>query len=625
MPFDFRCPAPAGLHAPHAAYAPGRLAAPARSAKASRRGSRSRWLGALALTVWLCPACAQSAPTGGGAAAAAHYRVEIEAPPALRTELRRSLDIERWTHFAGLREQQLRSLLQAAPAQARRVLEALGYFTPRIAVHLDRGARPQRVVLRVDPGQPTRVASVRLQVRGPGQREAARLQACLLRNWELGVGKVFASSSWRSAKGSALLLLSTRRYAAARIAQSRALVDPAAHRARLYLQLDTGPAYRFGALAVQGLRRYPASVVGNLLPWKRGDPYSQRKLLQLQARLQDTHYFRRATVAAPLAAAQGDELPVRVSVVEQRARRLGAGLGYSSNTGARTQLDYTDLNWLGKAWRLRGQIQAETLQQSLQASLALPRRADGVRYRVVSQLQHADIQGLVTRSQTLGLQRRYERSATATVESLQFINEQQQIAGAGTSSGMALMPGWSWTRSSLDNRLDPRSGGLLKLQVAAAARGLLSDQDFVRLDLHGLRVVPLGRREQLLLRAQIGEVLSPSASGIPQQVLFRAGGVGSVRGYAYQSLGVRAGGAVVGGRALLTASVEGVRWVLPRWGLALFADAGNAADNWAALHPVLGWGIGVRWRSPAGLLSVDLAHGQASGATRLEFNVGIGF
>ena len=579
----------------------------------------------MALAAWLCPAFAQDPPARGGPATAARYQVDIQAPPALRAELRRGLDIERWTHFPGLREQQLRSLVRALPGQVRQELEALGYFTPRIEVRLDGAARPRRVVLRIEPGQPTRVASVQLQVRGPAPREASRLAARLLRHWELGVGKVFVSSGWRAAKGSALSRLSARRYAAARIVRSRARVDPARHRARLSLCLDSGPAYRFGALQLRGLRRYPASVVRNLLPWTRGDPYSQRQLLQLQARLQDTRYFRQSAVYAPLAAAQGDELPVRVSVVEQRARRLGVGLGYSSNTGARTQLDYTDLNLLGRAWRLHGRIQAETLQQSLQASLALPRRADGTRYRVLSQLQHADIQGLSTRSQTLGVQRQRARRATDTAESLQFIHEQQQISGAGSSSAMALMPGWSWSRSSLDNRLDPRRGSLLNLRVAAAARGLLSEQDFIRLYLHGLRVLPLGRRDQLVLRAQIGEVLSPSAAGIPQQVLFRAGGVGSVRGYAYQSLGVRQDGAVVGGRALLTASVEEVHWLLPRWGLALFADAGNAADSWAALHPVLGWGIGVRWRSPAGLLSVNLAHGQASGATRLEFHVGIGF
>ncbi|OZB54975.1 MAG: hypothetical protein B7X42_01230, partial [Thiomonas sp. 14-66-4] len=34
-----------------------------------------------------------------------------------------------------------------------------------------------------------------------------------------------------------------------------------------------------------------------------------------------------------------------------------------------------------------------------------------------------------------------------------------------------------------------------------------------------------------------------------------------MRGYAYQSLGVSQGDAIVGGRALLTASVEAVHWI----------------------------------------------------------------
>ncbi len=566
-----------------------------------------------------------SAKAVGPAAAAPRYTVRIDAPAPLREALQRGLDIEHWRDFGSLHEQQLRELVDAVPRQARSVLEALGYFSPRVQAELDASRHPQLVLLKVSPGEPTHVASVQLVVRGPDGREMPGLAAELLRHWGLRAGGVFVSAQWQAAKGDALLRLNTRRYAGARIAASQALVDPATRQARLTVRFDTGPDYRFGAMSIHGLHRYPASVVRSLVPWSPGDAYSQAQLLQLQARLQNSGYFANATVAAPVAQARGDALPVTVDVVEQRAQQIAVGIGYSSNTGARTQFDYADLNLFGRALRLDTKLRLDTLQQSLDATLRLPRRADGGDYSIDAQVQHSDIQGLTTRSQTLGLQRHRIDGAVESVESLQFINEQQQISGGGVSSSMALMPGYTWTRRRLDSALDPRRGNLLSVEIAGGARALLSDQDFVRLYLHGLQYVEFDRRNQLLLLGELGDVLSRSADGIPQQELFRAGGVGSVRGYAYQSLGVVQDGAVVGGRALLTASIEGVHWVAPRWGAAVFVDAGNAADGFRTLHPVVGYGVGVRWRSPAGLISVDIAHGRATGATRLEFNAGISF
>ncbi len=566
----------------------------------------------------------QPAASTPAAARGVEYEVRIEGAGELREVLRKGLDIEHWKRFPGLREQQLRALVRKVPRQARELLEAQGYFSSHVDARLQAAAGAQRVWVRVQPGPPTLVGSVQLRVLGPDGRPDARLADALRRHWGLAPGSAFVSARWQAAKGDALLRLSTRRFAAARIADSRALVDPARRVATLSVRFETGPAYRFGPLQVEGLHRYPRSVVRNLMPWSPGAEYAQDQLLEFQAKLQNSRYFRRATVAAPTDSAQQHELPVRVEVVERRAQSLGLGLGFSSNTGVRTQFDYADLNLLGRAWRLDTRVRLETLQQSFGAVLHFPQRADGADYSMSAQAQHADIQGLTTRSQTLGVQRQRVDGAIETVESLQFTNEQQQTS-AGVSSTMALMPGWTWIRRRLDSSLDPRRGNLLGVQLGAGARELLSDQNFVRLYLHALQYVSLDPRDQLILRGELGAVLSPSADGIPQQELFRAGGVGSVRGYAYQSLGVPGNGAVLGGRALLTASIEGVRWVRPRWGAALFVDAGNAADGWRALHPVVGYGVGVRWRSPVGLISVDLAHGRATGSTRLDFQAGVRF
>ena len=43
------------------------------------------------------------------------------------------------------------------------------------------------------------------------------------------------------------------------------------------------------------------------------------------------------------------------------------------------------------------------------------------------------------------------------------------------------------------------------------------------------------------------------------------------------------------------------------------------------MRPVLGYGLGLRWRSPVGPLRVDLAYGQEVKQVRVHLSVGIAF
>jgi translocation and assembly module TamA len=119
--------------------------------------------------------------------------------------------------------------------------------------------------------------------------------------------------------------------------------------------------------------------------------------------------------------------------------------------------------------------------------------------------------------------------------------------------------------------------------------------------------------------------MASSRDGIPSPLLFRTGGDTTVRGYAFDSLGVPLGNAVVGGRYYAVASVEAIRWIGELWGLATFVDAGNATDAVSDFHAAVGYGAGVRVRTPLGPFRLDLAYGQDVHQFRLHFSVGLSF
>jgi translocation and assembly module TamA len=136
---------------------------------------------------------------------------------------------------------------------------------------------------------------------------------------------------------------------------------------------------------------------------------------------------------------------------------------------------------------------------------------------------------------------------------------------------------------------------------------------------------PLSRQNGLNARFDIGAVIADSRVGIPSVFLFRTGGDTTVRGYAFESLGVQQGDAVVGGRYYAVASVEAVHWITESIGLAAFVDAGNAVDDLNDLDIAVGYGVGGRLRTPVGPFRLDVAYGERTGDVRLHFSVGLSF
>ena len=137
--------------------------------------------------------------------------------------------------------------------------------------------------------------------------------------------------------------------------------------------------------------------------------------------------------------------------------------------------------------------------------------------------------------------------------------------------------------------------------------------------------IPFRRSGDLLLRGQAGRVIAQTREGIPTSFLFRTGGDQTVRGYAFESLGVRQGEAIVGGRRYAVAGAEYTHWLGESWGLAAFVDAGNAWDDTTFVKAALGAGVGVRFRTPIGPIRADIAYGEETRAFRLHFSVGYSF
>ncbi len=557
--------------------------------------------------------------------------VEVDAPDELKALLAQHLETARAARLGeALDEAELARLRSLSADTARELLATEGYFSPQLDSTLTRVENDWVLRYAVTPGPRTRVRSVKIDFAGAlagalAGADEARLRGRTERGFTLQAGMPFRQADWNAAKAALLEPLLTTRYPAARIAASEARIDPSTRSADLTLTLDSGPAFFYGAPAISGNQRYPESIIRNLSPVKPGQPYRQQDLLDYQVALETSGYYAQAAVRIEPDPVLAAAVPVQVEVVERPEKLFSVGAGVSTDTGARVQTSWMHRNIREQGLRLKFDARLETLRQTGAAELAWPLNAKGYENSLGMQLKQEDIEGQETRSSVLAAKRTRTRGQVETTLALQYQTEQQKIGNVVSARNQALSANYAWTQRTVGREFYPRRGYVLTLQGGGAAEALLSDTSFIRLYGRHTQYFRAGNNGRLILRGELGSVLANSRVGIPTDFLFRTGGDNSVRGYAYQSLGRTLEGGVASVRYLATGSVEYNHFFEGKWGMAVFVDAGDAADSPGALSPAFGYGIGARYRSPVGPINLDLAYGEATDEFRLHFSLGVSF
>ena len=619
-------------------------------------GARAgRWLGTALFWLALAGCSALSAPRDPGAqgatAAAADEppadeepaalpaappspSLEVVAPPALASLLARHLDVARVGRLAGdqpIDDVEWARLVAGSRAQTLELLATEGYFAARVDVAAV-GAR--RVRVTVERGPRTRVEAVTLAASGPlgdavraGDPDARATLANWQVGWTLPRGRPFSSTAWADAKQAALARLRAAGYAKAQWRRTAADVDRNRARVALDLEIDSGPLYRFGSLRIDGLAVQDAQTVENLAALRAGTPLSESALLDAQERLQKSGLFDSATVVLDAGAPDPATAPVLVRLHEAPPRVYTFGVGVSANTGPRLSAEHVSRRVFGRRLSARNQLEWARKRQAWTGELSTHVAADLYRSFVGGEVERLETSSDTVLAQRLRLGRARELQRS---ERLYFVEAEasRRTTDLVRTDVRALSANLHEIRRELDSVLLPTRGYTLALESNVGhADGDAPGGFYSRLYGRLTAYAPLGRWFGQA-RVELGQVVKRSRVVVPDSQLFRAGGEDSVRGYAYRSLGPTVDGAVAGGAALATASVEIAHPIarsLPAVWWAAFVDAGRAADRFGDLDPALGYGLGVRWRSPVGPLRVDLAYGQEVHKLRLHFSVGIAF
>lgn len=562
-----------------------------------------------------------------GALAAETYQVRINAPAEIEGVLNQYLDLVTQREEPDLDSEQIEAMVASTPSEASKLLMTEGYFQAKINVTKE----GDTWVISVDPGPPIMVKDVTISIEGPIRDDQEYYQHELTdakEGWALPVGSRFRQEEWTASKKEVLDTLTAERYPLATLSASRALVDPNTHTATLIAQYESGPEVRFGEIEVQGDKRYPAKVAIGMADFSNGTPYDQQKLLDYQSRLEQDAHYSSAIVTPDFKRMVDGKVPLVVQLTEVPRQKIELGLSYDTVDGPGIRVNYEHYNIFKRGYTGSFLADLKRDEKKLALGLAMPRQSDNYSHSFSLTYGDSDVQNVRTEALIGGIWRSRDHGNIRSRIGIEYLEENAHITnGRELGRSHALLGTFGWTQRAIDNEMHPRRGYLVDFAISATPGEVASSTTLVRGYLHAAGYLTAWPNEYgtFIGRMELGQIWARDTTKVPETLLFRTGGANSVRGYDYQSLGIKEGDAVLGGSVLAVASLEYQYPITDSWAAAVFFDSGNAADSWSSFSTASGYGVGARWFSPVAPLSLDIAHGNKDNRWRWNISLGLAF
>ncbi|MFT4011902.1 MAG: autotransporter assembly complex family protein [Paracoccus sp. (in: a-proteobacteria)] len=519
-------------------------------------------------------------------------------------------------------------LLAAARSDYARILGVLydeGYYTVLINITLDgveaASIAPldapkliKNVTVTVDPGPRFRYSRAEVAPVAPGtDLPKDYRKGEIARTGDMKTAATSAVDGWRHVG-----------HAKADVAGTQIVADHAANTIDSRIAIRPGPSVRFGELTIRGEKRMDPRRLHKIAGFPTGQTFDPEKLEDVRKRLRRSGVFSAITLTEADYLNPDNTLDVDLLVAEQKLRRLGAGVEYSTSEGLSLSGYWINRNLLRGGERLRldagvSDIGGDTGRDyNLSARIDRPAtlNADTTGY-VLAEAESEQEEDYDLKSGTVGIGFTYIPNDQLTADiGLQYRALRVDDDSGRTNFRLLALPA-SVTWDKRDNQTDAKHGYWIYGSLTPFL-GLQDETD------NGAQAIAEGRgyysfgtddRFTLAGRARMGTVLGAEIEKTPRDYLFWSGGGGTVRGHSYQSLGVEViegsdGTVKTGGMSIVTLTAETRIQVREKIGLALFADAGRVWED-SAFSGGNGWqagaGAGIRYATPIGPLRFDIA------------------
>ena len=493
------------------------------------------------------------------------------------------------------------------------VMRSKGYYDPDIRFEITGEAAPYKVDLSIAPGPRYTLATFEIVYLGGAPDAPLGLPGVAESGLEIGEPAV--ADRIAGAESTLVRWLHNRGYPYAEVSDRLVLANHPDHDIWVQITIKPGPLIRFGDLQIEGLVDVLPVVVERNITWQRGDVYDQSKVEAMRNRLLDTNVFERVSIRPEGTASDpGGERTMLAEFSESLPRSIGAGLSYSTDLGPEVTASWEHRNLFGEAetlsTRMRVGLERQRLSNSFRKPDFLARDQDLiVEADLLSEkLEAFDQTGSEGAVRLEWPVNEYLRGTWGVAYDFLEIEESNDTK---QSILFGLPVGYNWDNTN--NFLDPTSGFRIGTRVTPWTGSFERTVTFVTTEIDGSTYLSFDSDDRIVLglRASFGTSLGEELVNIPSNRRFYAGGGGSIRGYAYQTVGpLDDANKPLGGRSLLTVGAELRIKVTESIGIVPFYEGGNVYDGRLPdLHEPMFWaaGLGFRYYTVVGPIRFDVA------------------
>ncbi|WP_297671837.1 BamA/TamA family outer membrane protein [uncultured Desulfovibrio sp.] len=390
--------------------------------------------------------------------------------------------------------------------------------------------------------------------------------------------------------------------------------------------MRSGPPAMMGRIEVRGAKEVNADYVRRLAPWNPDEePWNADTVEDYANRLRALGLFR-TVEAKPLTEALRPDardgaasLPLELAVTEAPMRSVGAGARYDTDTGFGVEGSWEHRNLFHNGEKLRLTAPVATETQGLKAAFEKPAflsREQRLLLDASALHENTSAYESMAVSASGDIERRLSRFWWGSVglggESGSIKDNEHSEKAYGFFGPRAGV-----RRDTRNNVLNPSGGTQLAVNVkpytgfygesftvftgTVAASGYYAP---FRKD---------GKPDDKLVlagRVEAGMLTGAGLHGIPAALRYYTGGAGSVRGYAYQSLGPRdTSDDPLGGRSYQLVNLEARYKITDDVGIVPFLDGGMVyRDELPQIIGDMNWGagLGLRYYTPIGPVRLDV-------------------
>lgn len=533
---------------------------------------------------------------------------------AARENITKRLDIIQNSYPTPLSERDINAIYTKAPEEIREAMKPYGYFKVLVNTSLTHAKDQWVAQFEILEGPVMPITRVNIQLSGSGQNSETLKK--LVDDFPIQEGDQFNLSTYESARNDLLNAAEQHGYIYAKFLRDEIVIDMTTYSAKIVFHLDTGKQYRFGDIIFHN-NVYSDAFLERFLTIKTGDVYSSDKLVALQEALGRSVFFSSVAIDPNTNDPNNVDVPITIDTKPSSSRKYRYGIGYGTYTELRGSIELIYRHLTDSGHYARTFISGSAIQTGITTQYVIP----GLRP--------------LTDQFIIGAQKKRETPNTgftdvtnASLNYLWAVNRWSFKVGSAyqfesyrvtdkdaVERTNFLMPEFNVGYNGSDHPFNPTKGFTLNLNIRGTKDNVLSDTSFIQETLSGRLLLPITINNRALLRGKIGVTQTNDLDNLPLSVRYKAGGIGSLRGFKYDDIGP--------GQYVKELSLELQHRITGGLYIAAFADTGIADDDLS--HSMeKSVGPALVYQSPFGSISLSYAKALTKDTQpwKLEFNIG---